>query len=369
MAERADVAIVGGGPAGLATAIHARLAGLGVLVVERDAPPLDRPCGEGLMPDGAERLDAMGVRLAPGEQRPFAGIRYVDGGLVAEGHFPGRGGRGVRRPALHRAMAERAEELGARLRWRTEVTAVQDGVVVTPTERIRASWVVAADGRGSRVRRWAGLDGAPPAVRRFGVRRHYRTAPWSDLVEVHWGDGCEAYVTPVAPDMVGVAMLWQGQAAGGFDELLARVPSLVPRLEGARAVTRDAGAGPFGGRARTVARGRLLLVGDAGGSFDPITGEGVTLGFHQAAAAVAAMVAGGPERYRAEWSRLRRAPGRLNRLVLLLAGHPRLRRRVIRALADDPVLFSRFLTVRRHGPSAAGLAVARLGLRMLHGEA
>ena len=112
--DPADLAIVGGGPAGLATAIEARLAGLSVAVLDRRRPPLDKACGEGLMPDAVSRLAALGVEVAG---RPFRGIRYLDGATAAEGTFPGPPGMGVRRTALHAALVRRAEEVGVALRW------------------------------------------------------------------------------------------------------------------------------------------------------------------------------------------------------------------------------------------------------------
>ncbi|HSC20975.1 MAG TPA: FAD-dependent monooxygenase, partial [Solirubrobacterales bacterium] len=245
MSAAVDVAIVGGGPAGLATAIEARLAGLSAAVLDRGRPPLDKACGEGLMPDAVARLAAMGVPLAG---RPFRGIRYLDGGTVAQGTFPGPPGLGVRRTALHAALAARARELGADLRWGTAATGLAPEGVETAAGLLPARFVVGADGLNSRVRRGAGLESTEPAkasrhARRFGVRRHYAMAPWSDFVEVTWGREAEAYVTPVAGDEVGVAILWSGPARG-FDDLLPRFPELAARLSGVPAASRDRGAGP-----------------------------------------------------------------------------------------------------------------------------
>ena len=148
--------------------------------------------------------------------------------------------------------------------------------------------MVAADGLLSRLRRGAGLDGPPARRRRFGVRRHFRRAPWADEVEVWWADGCEAYVTPAGAEEVGVAILWSPDERGGeadaaasggragcggapspesggraFDALFARFPRLAARLAGAEATSRDRGAGPFHQRVRAVRRGNLVLLGDA----------------------------------------------------------------------------------------------------------
>ena len=83
-----DLAIVGGGPAGLATAIAAAERGLRAIVVEARALPLDKPCGEGVMPAAVAALGAMGVDVPAWGRAPFIGIRYVDGDVVAEGRFP-----------------------------------------------------------------------------------------------------------------------------------------------------------------------------------------------------------------------------------------------------------------------------------------
>ncbi len=397
-----DLLVVGGGPAGLAVAIRACLAGLAVTVLDRARPPVDKPCGEGLMPDGLARLAEMGVEL-PGDAdaAPFHGIRYLDGESVADGRFPRGSGMGVRRTALHRAMVERAEALGARLLWGERVSGLDPGQggavrpsVATASGAVHAArWLVGADGLGSKVRAWGGLEGraarrggaagsVPAAKRggRFGVRRHYRLAPWSDRVEVYWADRCEAYVTPVGRERVGVAMLWSGGSAS-FDALLERVPALEARLAGAPRDSRDLGCGPLARRPRAVVRGRIALVGDASGYLDAITGEGLSLAFHHAVAlveaieAIEAVPAGaseppGRERlaaYARAHRRLRRLPEAVIRLLLAVERRPRLRHRMVRALAADPALFERLLGVhaRTLAPRDLGVGGAlRLAYRL-----
>jgi flavin-dependent dehydrogenase len=348
----ADLVVVGGGPAGLATALGARRSGLDVTVLERFQPVIDKACGEGLMPDAAAHLRSLGVELGPGASFPFRGIRYVDGEVIAEGTFPGAGGLGVRRLALHQALVRRAEEAGVRLLWgvgaRGLVPAPDGGWAGVETDQglIAARWIVGADGLLSRVRRWAGLERNPGAFRRFGVRRHYTLAPWTDCVEVHWGPGCEAYVTPVGPDLVGVAMLWSGEKLG-FDDLLARFPALRERLAGAPLASRDRGAGPLHQRVRGVCRGNLALVGDAAGYLDAITGEGLAVALHQSAALIDALRKGSLSGYAAASRRIHRLPDAMTSLVLALERRPRLRTRAIRALAAEPALFSLLLGI--HG--------------------
>jgi flavin-dependent dehydrogenase len=292
------------------------------------------------------------------------GIRYVDGDLVAEGEFPDGPGLGIRRPVLHRALVERATALGADLRWGVTAQGLTTAGVATADDEVTARWVVGADGRSSRVRRWAGLEGRAPRAGRFGVRRHYTLPPWTDRVEVYWGEGCEAYVTPVAPEMVGVALMW-GERGVGFDDVLARLPALAARVAGAPAASRDAGAGPFGSRARRVDRGRVVLIGDAACCLDPITGEGVALALQSAEALVESIVVDDLDHYRTTQRRLTRAAARVNALVLLLEQSPRLRARVMAGLASRPDLFGRFLAARRSPATSAAGAVARLGWQLL----
>ncbi|HSS48335.1 MAG TPA: NAD(P)/FAD-dependent oxidoreductase [Thermoanaerobaculia bacterium] len=336
-----DLLVVGGGPAGLATAIRARLAGLDATVIDRARPPIDKACGEGLMPDAVARLREIGV-----EPRgfPFRGIRYLDGNLVAEGHFPGSGGLGVRRTELHAALVRRAQAVGVDLRWGVKAEGLTAEGVQTDQGILAARWIVGADGLRSQVRRWAGLDGRLSALRRFGVRRHFAVAPWSDCVEVHWGPECEAYVTPASRDEVGIAILWSGRKAG-FDDLLEDFPALKEKVGNAPITSRDRGTGPLQQQVRAVTRDRVALVGDAAGYLDAITGEGLAVTLHASAALVEALVAGDLSRYAAAHRRINRLPNFMTSMVLALERRPRLRRRALRALAAEPALFARLLGI------------------------
>jgi len=364
---RHPLLIVGGGPAGLAAALAAKQHGITPLVLERQRPPIDKACGEGIMPDGVAALRALGVE-PPGVD--FRGIRYVDEAHMAEAAFPGAPGRGVRRTALHAAMVEAVEAAGIEVRWSTKVEAVSlDGEVRTASETLRGEWVVGADGLLSHVRGWAGLAGPAPRRRRFGVRRHFRLAPWTDLVEVHWRDGVEAYVTPVERDEVGVAMLWNKERDGdgdgdagehesdSFDSLLRRFPEVSARIAGAPETSRDRGAGPFRQRARGVVRGRVVLIGDAAGYLDAITGEGLGLSFQQAQALGASLARGELAGYERACRKLARLSDTLTEALLFCERRPWLRRRLARELGRRPALFSRLLGVhaRQLPPRAMGV--------------
>jgi flavin-dependent dehydrogenase len=210
-----------------------------------------------------------------------------------------------------------------------------DGVTVDGT---RARYLVAADGLHSPLRRWAGLEGSPVSYRRFGQRVHFAQAPWTSYVEVHWADDAEAYVTPVGERLVGVAVLSSGRAT--FDEHLAGFPALRARLDGVERASKVRGAGPLRQRVTGRVAGRLLLVGDAAGYVDALTGEGVALALAQARAAVGAILAEDPARYEKEWHTVTR---RYRLLTASLVGATRLRpvRRAIVPAADRlPRVFS-----------------------------
>jgi flavin-dependent dehydrogenase len=329
-----DVLVVGGGPAGLATAIRCALAGLQVTVAEPRAAPIDKACGEGLMPAAVARLQAIGVHPAG---RPFRGIRYLDVSHRADALFRRGHGLGVRRTALHAALAQRAAQLAI------PVLPVRVTGFVQHTDRviaadIEARYLVAADGLHSSIRRVCTLDASPARHPRFGLRRHYRTAPWSDLVEVYWSPGAEAYVTPVADDLVGVAVL--GDSRGDFDFRLAAFPSLRERLAAAEPVGGVRGAGPLRQNVRRRVCANVLLVGDASGYIDALTGEGISVALAQAAALVECLQAGRVADYEHAWRRVSRK-SRLLTTGLLWSRHSSLLApRIVPAAEYFPRLFT-----------------------------
>lgn len=336
-----DVLVVGGGPAGLATAILAARAGMAVTVAEPRLGPIDKACGEGLMPSALTRLLALGVD-PPG--RALLGIRYVDAGHSADALFRGtqghgRGqGRGVRRTALHAALAECAAKEGVEVAP-VRVTECARQAEYVEAAGIRARYLVAADGLHSPVRRICGLDPAPVARPRFGLRRHYRMKPWTDLVEVHWSAHSEAYVTPVADDLVGVAIL--GPQRGDFSSRLAEFPALRERLAGVDPGGSDRGAGPLRQNVRRrVSADRVLLVGDASGYIDALTGEGISVALAQAEALVGCLEAGKAGEYERRWQQVSRKSRTLTAGLLWARGNPLLGHRIVPVAARLPRVFA-----------------------------
>ncbi|MEV5397109.1 NAD(P)/FAD-dependent oxidoreductase [Streptomyces cellulosae] len=331
-----DLLVVGGGPAGLATALHAARAGLDTVVAEPRPAPVDKACGEGLMPGAVRALTALGLH-APGH--PLAGIRYVQGPRRAEALFRRGQGLGVRRTDLHTVLHRAVLDAGVPV-LPLRVDAVRqdaDGVSV-PGAGLRARWLVAADGLHSPLRRALGLDRPTRTRPRYGLRRHYAVPPWTSHVEVHWGPDAEAYVTPLGPRLVGVALLTSRRAP--YDTQLAGFPELAARLPPDTAVTPVRGAGPLHRRSRARVHGRILFVGDAAGYVDALTGEGVCLALTGADALVANLRRGTPGRYGADWARATRRYRVLTELLVRARRQPALAPHIVPVAARLPRLFA-----------------------------
>ncbi|WP_250445144.1 FAD-dependent monooxygenase [Actinotalea sp. C106] len=291
-----DVLVVGGGPVGLAAAIEARLAGLSVAVVEPRSGTIDKACGEGLMPGTLAALQRLGVD-PPGHV--IAGISYRAGARHVDHRFATDAGRGVRRTVLHAALLARAHELGA-VHVSSRAGAIELGTDHVSAAGVSARWLLGCDGLHSTVRRSLGWEVTPRrAGRRYGLRRHVAVAPWSDLVEVHWGPRSELYVTPVDDSTVGVAVL--GPRGSTIEEAVASAPELAERLADHGPASELKGAGPLLQRTSRRALGRVRLVGDASGYVDALTGEGLRVGLAQARVAVATL--DDPEGYERAWRR------------------------------------------------------------------
>lgn len=329
-----DVLVVGGGPVGLVAAVEARRRGLDVVVLEPREGTVDKACGEGLMPGALRLLQEWDVD-PPGHA--IAGIGYRSAGGRIDHRFRGAAGRGVRRTTLHDALRHRAADAGV-----VTVTGRAHDVRVTSrgvdVDGRTARHLLACDGLHSTVRRRLGLEPAAPparvAHRRYGLRAHYRVAPWTDLVEVHWAPHAEAYVTPVADDLVGVAVL--GPRGSDLGSTLAALPGLAARLADAELAGPVRGAGPLLQRSTRRTVGPVRLVGDASGYVDALTGEGLRVGFAQARAAVATL--DDPQAYERAWRAATRDYRVLTSGLVAWATSP-LRPALVPAARHVPALF------------------------------
>lgn len=360
-----DVFIAGGGPAGLATAIAARRHGLNVIVVDGAIPPVDKPCGEGLMPDGVEALRQLGVTIPESEAYPFRGIRFVSDGTKAAAEFPRGTAYGIRRTHLHRVLSDQAAASGVRMLWQAAVTGLHPEGALVAGELVRARWVVGADGTSSRVRGWANLgrreldadlnatsNATQKKNLRFAFRRHYRVAPWTGFMELHWGRHCQIYVTPVGREEVCVALISSSPKLR-LEDGLGEFPELCARLEDAEHASSERGAITVTRRLRRVYRGRTVLVGDASGGVDAITGEGLCLAFRQAALLGDCLASGDLARYQKGHRTMIRRPALMARMMLFMAKHSHVRRRTMQVFQSSPRSFAGMLAMHV-GEGSAG---------------
>ncbi|MDW5266424.1 MULTISPECIES: NAD(P)/FAD-dependent oxidoreductase [Acidobacteriaceae] len=349
----ADIVIVGGGPIGLAAAIALRQAGADVLIADACEPPIDKACGEGLMPDSLCELSKLGIDLAQVAGTPFDGIRFADRQSTVSARFAEGQGLGVRRLALHRQLLDRAAAMGVRMRWKSLVELRHGEEPTLGGEVLRYKYLIGADGESSRTRAWAGLSAGGVRSRRFGFRAHFEFDRGDETgiysggrhVEVHWGDGGQAYVTPVGERMVCVAVISRSQSPGTFQSVIDSIPALRGSLARAKQLTPQRGAVTTTSSFDRVVRGRVALVGDALGTADAITGEGLAMGFRQALLLRDSIAEGGLKRYQAQHSDILRLPQGMARAMLLMDRHPLLRQRVLRGFARRPDLFAAMLSV------------------------
>ena len=351
----------------MAAAIAARQQGLRVVVADGARPPIDKACGEVLMPDAIAALERLGVAVPAADACQLRGVRFLSSGLSAEAILPsGSSGLSVRRTALHRIMTERAEALGADLLWKSTVTGISSQSVQLGERSIRTRWIVGADGANSRVRRWAHMDAHSRTRLRYAYRRHYRVSPWTDCIEIYWGKRVQGYATAVNHEQVCVAVASHNPALR-LEEALPELPELYARLRGAEMVSNERGAVTANRKLKRVWRGNVALIGDASGTVDAITGEGLGLSFSQAVVLASCFASGNLNSYQAAHRRLALRPLLMARLMLTLDGLPGFQQRTLRVFRKRPEVFRRLvaLHVGRLSPFHLALDGLTLGWGLL----
>ena len=304
---RYDVLVVGAGPAGSSAAIHLARAGARVLLVDRATFPRDKPCGGG--------LTGRALRHAPVDVTPV--VEHDVDRFVVRARYRARivrraGSTVIRmtqRSRLDAHLVERAAYAGADFRddVRVEELALDDDGVTARADgrRVRASYVVGADGANGVVARATGLgDGIVRGVALEGnvrwralERARYARTAWVELGVVAGGYG---WVFPKGDHAnLGVGgWLSEGPRLRAHLDRLARAHGLDPveleDVRGHRLPMRTLGA--------PAARGRVLLVGDAAGLVDPLSGDGIYEAFVSSRLAAEAILAARPEGYEAALS-------------------------------------------------------------------
>jgi flavin-dependent dehydrogenase len=355
-ATQTDVVVVGAGPAGLAAAIAAARQGLHVEVVDAVKPPIDKACGEGLLPGSLESLSALGFDLKHDldttGSTPLRGVRFIGDSASSNQYptiqaaFPAHPGRGIRRTVLHQLLLDRAASLGVRFNWENTVRSIATdnkiATVHTNSQTLRARYLIGADGHRSRVAATAELTAGATHSRRIGLRQHYAVAPWSSFVEIYWSNHGQAYVTPISSNEVCIAFVAREKIAGPRD-ILHLFPALQRHLTAANPSGAVRGAITLGRILHRVTSGNIALIGDASGSVDAITGEGLALGFRQAAALAPALRDNNLAAYQRAHRRIQRLPMLMSRSLLLMDRSPRLRDRTLNIFQRNSWLFKRLL--------------------------
>jgi 2-polyprenyl-6-methoxyphenol hydroxylase-like FAD-dependent oxidoreductase len=345
------VLVAGAGPAGIAAAIAASRMGLRVTVAECRKPPIDKTCGEGLLPEAVAALENLGVPIDSRTAFPFSGIRFSDDTSSASAKFPRGRAFGLRRTVLHSRLNERATELGVSFLWGSRITGLDARGVSLNGSLVPSRWIVGADGQNSTIRKLAGFDAGRQSSR-FGFRQHFSISPWTDFVEVHWGDRCQIIVTPTNRDEICIALMCSDSRMR-IERALAQFPELARQLRGAGPTSVESGAVTGLSRARAVARDNIALIGDASCTIDGVAGQGLCLALQQAAPLGEALASGDLGIYKTAHRRLTTTPVRMTRLMLLLDRSAWIRRKTLRLFEAKPQLFSKVISVHA-GQSVAG---------------
>jgi menaquinone-9 beta-reductase len=347
VADEPQVFIAGAGPAGLACAIAAAAQGLQVTIVDGMKPPIDKACGEGLLPDALAALAELGISLdgtSPAESTLLRGIRFIGDSATTEAAFPAAPGRGIRRTLLHQLLLDRAAALGVQFHWQTVVRHIDGTEVHTNRQTYRPRWIIGADGPQSRIRACARLEKTSTTSRRIGLRQHFAIQPWTDFVEVYWANRAQAYVTPISSSEICVAFV-ATEKFPGIQQALNLFPTLKLRLASAPPTDTPLGSITLTRRLRQVTTRNIALLGDASGSVDAITGEGLALCFRQALALAQALKAGNLTAYEQAHRKIHRLPRLMSRTMLLMDAYPALCTQTLNTFQRRPALFSHLLQV------------------------
>lgn len=309
MTQSCDVLVVGGGPAGAATATHLARRGYHVVLADKARFPRDKVCGEAISPEAWTALREIDAdhRVRDLAPWPLQGMRLrAPDGTTFSGRYADRAGFAVRRLSLDAALLEGARASGVEVFESTRVTAAWgDGSPASLQHdgggegiKMAARVVVAADGRGSGITSRLGLLRPTPNLRKFAVRGHWEQVSGLDeLGEMHVGGEGYCGVAPLSASSANIAFVLdvaEMPAAGGrledfYRATLRRWPDIERRLAHARLMAPPQATGPLAVEARRLVSGNVILVGDAAGFYDPFTGEGVTLALRSARLAAAAI--------------------------------------------------------------------------------
>jgi flavin-dependent dehydrogenase len=196
---------------------------------------------------------------------------------------------------------------------------------------------------------------------RYAFRRHYRVAPWTDHMEVHWGRRCQGYATAIGKDRVCVALASHDSSLR-VEAGLLELPTLSERLRGTEVISDERGALTGNRTFSNVWRNNVALIGDAAGTVDAITGEGLGLAFSQAVSLAQAVESDDLSIYQREHRRMMLRPRAMARFMLTLDGRPWLQNRTLQTFGEHPEIFRRLLAL--HVGALPPLELVRDGITL-----
>lgn len=297
MVTEIDVLVIGAGPAGSTAAKHAAMGGASVLLIDKKSEiGAPKRCAEGVSVGG---LESLGIEPNPRWiTKKLDGVRLVspngtDVWLTSDKVELPEAGYILERKVFDKHMAMDAARAGSEIMVKTLATGMEktdDGYLVSAEcmgreFEIKARIVIAADGPESRVARWAGLNTATrPKDMESAAQFEMVGVEMEDnnCIEFYFGSvapGGYAWIFPKGDDIanVGLGVLSTETDKSAYEHLLEFVESC-PATRNAQPVELNIGGDPVGGMPKELVADSLMVVGDAAGQVNPLTGGGIISG-------------------------------------------------------------------------------------------
>ena len=289
-----DVLVIGAGPAGSSTAKHAALNGAEVILIDKKSEiGSPKRCAEGVSKEGLKKLG-----IEPNSRwvtKELSGVRLIspngtDVWMKEDQVKLPEAGYILERKVFDKFMAMDAARAGATIMIKTLARGMRkdyEGYIVSCESmgedfEIKAKIVVGADGPESRVGRWGGLKTAvKPKNMESGIQFEMVGLEMEDpdVIEFYFGSvapGGYAWIFPKGDDIanVGLGIVSTVTNKSAYEHLVEFVKNC-PATQNAQPVELNVGGDPVGGMTKTLVKDNLMIVGDAAGHVNPLTGGGI----------------------------------------------------------------------------------------------